>query len=146
MGNVNGREDLEEGGGNIIPSGVEEVDGVDSGGAQEIMAVQQVDGEFMGQSPPSSPRASASPLMFRPEVSLLIFITFGGGVVIFFPDNVGIRDNLKAVISFMYIYYLMNPLTSWCIYFLKFLTNLALLLHECTSVISPGTYNLPLAM
>ncbi|XP_019245475.1 PREDICTED: SNF1-related protein kinase regulatory subunit beta-2-like [Nicotiana attenuata] len=68
MGNVNGREDLEEGGGNIIPSGVEEVD---SGGAQEIMAVQQVDGEFMGQSPPSSPRASASPLMFRPEMPVV---------------------------------------------------------------------------
>ncbi|CAN4095974.1 unnamed protein product [Withania somnifera] len=58
MGNVNGREESE---GNI-PSGV------DSGGFQDTMAVHQVvDGEFMGQSPPSSPRASRSPLMFRPE-------------------------------------------------------------------------------
>ncbi|CAN4105979.1 unnamed protein product [Withania somnifera] len=62
MGNVNGREESE---GNI-PSGV------DSGGAQDIMPVNQVvDGEFMGQSPPSSPRASRSPLMFRPEMPVV---------------------------------------------------------------------------
>lgn len=82
MGNVNGREENE---GNI-PSGVEGVDGIDSGGVQDIMAVHQVDGEFMGQSPPSSPRASRSPLMFRPEVSLLTFLVlemWGGGVVLY---------------------------------------------------------------
>ncbi|XP_010321291.1 SNF1-related kinase complex anchoring protein SIP1 isoform X1 [Solanum lycopersicum] len=67
MGNVNGREENE---GNI-PSGVEGVDGIDSGGVQDIMAVHQVDGEFMGQSPPSSPRASRSPLMFRPEMPVV---------------------------------------------------------------------------
>ncbi|KAF3656093.1 SNF1-related protein kinase regulatory subunit beta-2 [Capsicum annuum] len=62
MGNVNGREENE---GNMS-SGVD-----DSGGAQDNMAVHQVDGEFMGQSPPSSPRASRSPLMFRPEMPVI---------------------------------------------------------------------------
>lgn len=70
MGNVNGREENERN----IPSGV------DSGGVQDTMTVHQVDGEFMGQSPPSSPRASRSPLMFRPEVSLLTFLAFIGNV------------------------------------------------------------------
>lgn len=54
MGNVNGREEIGQSG----------VDGV---GVQETMDAR--DGEFMGQSPPSSPRASHSPLMFRPQVS-----------------------------------------------------------------------------
>lgn len=54
MGNVNGREEI----------GQSDVDGV---GVQETMDAR--DGEFMGQSPPSSPRASQSPLMFRPQVS-----------------------------------------------------------------------------
>ncbi|MCD7454469.1 SNF1- protein kinase regulatory subunit beta-2 [Datura stramonium] len=67
MGNVNGREESE---GNIL-SGVEGGDGVDSGGPQDTMTVHQVDGEFMGQSPPSSPRASRSPLMFRPEMPVV---------------------------------------------------------------------------
>ncbi|CDP04530.1 unnamed protein product [Coffea canephora] len=48
MGNVNGRED---GGDGNSPSGLDAEDG----------------GEFMGQSPPPSPRASHSPLMFRPQ-------------------------------------------------------------------------------
>lgn len=51
MGNINGREEIDQ-------SGV---------GVQETMDAR--DGEFMGQSPPSSPRASHSPLMFRPQVS-----------------------------------------------------------------------------
>lgn len=56
MGNVNGREEIGQSG----------VDGV---GVQETMDAR--DGEFMGQSPPSSPRASQSPLMFRPQMPVV---------------------------------------------------------------------------
>lgn len=75
MGNVNGRED---GGGSDSPSGAEE-----GSSPQENMAAQDAsnptryhsrpdaDADFMGQSPPPSPRASHSPLMFRPQVSFL---------------------------------------------------------------------------
>lgn len=78
MGNVNGREEGNNGG---SPSGVsveieqEEVGvvvGGGGGGGQEDMAAQ--DGsygetpELMGQSPPQSPRAAQSPLMFTPQV------------------------------------------------------------------------------
>ncbi|MCD7451718.1 SNF1- protein kinase regulatory subunit beta-2 [Datura stramonium] len=59
MGNVNGREEV---GGNSQS-------GVDGGGVQETMDAR--DGEFMGQSPPSSPRASHSPLMFRPQLPVV---------------------------------------------------------------------------
>ncbi|KAG8365336.1 hypothetical protein BUALT_Bualt18G0094100 [Buddleja alternifolia] len=71
MGNANGRE---EGGGDS-PSGVE-----DGGGAHVSMADR--DGahvsEYMGgQSPPSSPRASHTPLMFRPQVIFVVlFLIF----------------------------------------------------------------------
>lgn len=61
MGNVNGREDGSTGGG--------EVD--EDGGAPDEMggAPPHGDGgELMGQSPPSSPRAAQSPLMFTPQV------------------------------------------------------------------------------
>lgn len=76
MGNVNGRED---GGGS--PSGVGEEDGGGIRGGQEDMAGQ--DGphvsyhahggppELMGQSPPQSPRAAQSPLMFTPQVPVV---------------------------------------------------------------------------
>lgn len=71
MGNVNGRED---GAGSNSPSTGEETASV-----QESMASQDAthpryhghadaDGQFMGHSPPPSPRASHSPLMFRPQV------------------------------------------------------------------------------
>lgn len=77
MGNVNGRED---GVGGNSPSGVEEEE--DGGGsAHQSMAAQDGrygnhgdGGEFMGQSPPPSPRASHSPLMFRPQASSFIFL------------------------------------------------------------------------
>lgn len=67
MGNASGRED----GGSDTQSVVE-----DASAAQVSMADQ--DGahgpEYMGgQSPPSSPRASQSPLMFRPQVTSLDF-------------------------------------------------------------------------
>lgn len=64
MGNVNGREDGSTGGG--------EVD--EDGGAPDEMggAPPHGDGgELMGQSPPSSPRAAQSPLMFTPQVPVL---------------------------------------------------------------------------
>lgn len=68
MGNANGREE----GGSDSPPRVEE-----PGAAQVSMADQ--DGahvsEYMGQSPPSSPRASQSPLMFRPQVSCVDFFS-----------------------------------------------------------------------
>ncbi|KAL2495498.1 5'-AMP-activated protein kinase beta-2 subunit protein [Forsythia ovata] len=70
MGNANGRES----GGDSSQSGVE------SGGSeQDRMADQDAahgnyraqGGEFMGQSPPPSPRASHSPLMFRPQMPVV---------------------------------------------------------------------------
>ncbi|PHT30899.1 SNF1-related protein kinase regulatory subunit beta-2 [Capsicum baccatum] len=64
MGNVNGREEIS---GNI-QSGVDGV-GVGVGGVQESMDGR--DGELMGQSPPSSPRASHSPFMFRPQIPVV---------------------------------------------------------------------------
>lgn len=56
MGNVNGRED-----GSSSPLGVEEEG---SNSVQEAMAAP------MGQSPPHSPTATHSPLMFTPQVLL----------------------------------------------------------------------------
>lgn len=81
MGNVNGRED--DGGGGNGPSGVEEEE--EAGGiAQQSMAGQGGrygnhggdGGELLGQSPPPSPRASQSPLMFRPQASCLLLFKF----------------------------------------------------------------------
>ncbi|XP_022877898.1 SNF1-related protein kinase regulatory subunit beta-2-like [Olea europaea var. sylvestris] len=64
MGNANGKED----GGDSSQSGVE------SGGSVQDRMVDQggaQGGEFMGQSPPPSPRASHSPLMFRPQMPVV---------------------------------------------------------------------------
>lgn len=70
MGNVNGRED-----GSGSPSGGEE-GGVEEGGGglEEGMAAPGgahgvSPPDLMGQSPPHSPRATQSPLMFTPQVS-----------------------------------------------------------------------------
>ncbi|KAL3850961.1 hypothetical protein ACJIZ3_012843 [Penstemon smallii] len=62
MGNANGREEDSQ----FV---IEE----ESGGAQVNMADQEgADGsEYMGQSPPPSPRASQSPLMFRPQMPVV---------------------------------------------------------------------------
>lgn len=73
MGNVNGREDGSTGGGGS--SGVDE-----DGGAPDEMGGAPPPhgdgGELMGQSPPSSPRAAQSPLMFTPQVCFfLIFFS-----------------------------------------------------------------------
>ncbi|KAF7840516.1 SNF1-related protein kinase regulatory subunit beta-2 [Senna tora] len=66
MGNVNARED-----GNGSPSGAEE-EGGGSGSVQEgISASNAVSSELMGQSPPTSPRATQSPLMFTPQVPVV---------------------------------------------------------------------------
>ncbi|XP_030973022.1 SNF1-related protein kinase regulatory subunit beta-2 [Quercus lobata] len=80
MGNVNGREDGDE-----SPSGAEE-DGVEGGGGgvgigidgglDEGMAAPSValgvsPPDLMGQSPPHSPRATQSPLMFTPQVPVV---------------------------------------------------------------------------
>ncbi|GAB4830725.1 SNF1- protein kinase regulatory subunit beta-2 [Ancistrocladus abbreviatus] len=71
MGNVNGRED-----GSRSPSGVEE-DGsfgaVGGGVTAQDGLVYAVGGspELMGQSPPHSPRAIHSPLMFTPQVPVV---------------------------------------------------------------------------
>lgn len=67
MGNVNGREEDDANGDN--PTGAEETDDGSRGGA--ALDCAQMDGEFMGQSPPSSPRASRSPLMFRPQMPVV---------------------------------------------------------------------------
>ncbi|XAR53879.1 hypothetical protein NMG60_11022592 [Bertholletia excelsa] len=80
MGNVNGREDLDGGGsGGNSPSAV---DGGDGGGRiahEEMIAPDGArvgyyahgDGELAGHSPPPSPRASHSPLMFTPQVPVV---------------------------------------------------------------------------
>ncbi|CAH9133785.1 unnamed protein product [Cuscuta epithymum] len=67
MGNVNGKEE-EDGNGNSPSGGEETSDGCRGGAALDSV---QMDGEFMGQSPPSSPRASRSPLMFRPQMPVV---------------------------------------------------------------------------
>lgn len=68
MGNANGREE----GGSDSQSGAE-----DGGSAQVSMADQDgaLVSEEMGQSPPPSPRASQSPLMFRPQVISVDFFS-----------------------------------------------------------------------
>ncbi|VFQ60686.1 unnamed protein product [Cuscuta campestris] len=68
MGNVNGREDDDDANGHSPPGAEETAGGVRDGAAQDGA---QLDGEFMGQSPPSSPRASRSPLMFRPQMPVV---------------------------------------------------------------------------
>lgn len=71
MGNVNARED-----GNGSPSRADEESG-NSGSVQEaISASNAVSSELMGQSPPTSPRATQSPLMFTPQVSFFPFFLF----------------------------------------------------------------------
>ncbi|KAH6764511.1 SNF1-related protein kinase regulatory subunit beta-2 [Perilla frutescens var. hirtella] len=70
MGNANGREDS----GSSNQSGAE-----DGGGVQVSMADRDGadgcyhahGGDYMGQSPPPSPRASHSPLMFRPQMPVV---------------------------------------------------------------------------
>ncbi|KAL2473518.1 5'-AMP-activated protein kinase beta-2 subunit protein [Forsythia ovata] len=69
MGNVSGREDGSDNSHSI--SGIEG-GGAGGGAAQDSMADQDpAGGEFMGHSPPPSPRASHSPLMFRPQMPLV---------------------------------------------------------------------------
>lgn len=69
MGNVNARED-----GSGSPSAADEDGG---GGVQEAMAAHGDvapgggSSELMGQSPPHSPRATHSPLMFTPQVPIV---------------------------------------------------------------------------
>ncbi|KAG6392412.1 hypothetical protein SASPL_146630 [Salvia splendens] len=62
MGNANGRED----GGSDTQSVAE-----DSAAAQVAMADQQPPEYMGGHSPPSSPRTSQSPLMFRPQMPVV---------------------------------------------------------------------------
>lgn len=64
MGNVNGRED----GSNTL-SAVEDDDAENS--SREAMAAADGTHVAMGQSPPHSPRATQSPLMFAPQVPVL---------------------------------------------------------------------------
>ena len=81
MGNVNGRED-----GVGSPSGAEEQGveggvGVGIGGLEEGMAAPcgahgVSPPDLMGQSPPHSPRATQSPLMFTPQVSSFSLFLF----------------------------------------------------------------------
>lgn len=72
MGNVNARED-----GSSSPSAVDEEGG---GSVQEDMAApghaRGESSELMGQSPPHSPRATHSPLMFTPQVSFHLPFSF----------------------------------------------------------------------
>jgi hypothetical protein len=78
MGNVNGRED-----GSGSPSGGEEggVEGGGGGGCLEegMAAPGGAHGvsppDLMGQSPPHSPRATQSPLMFTPQVSSFLSLS-----------------------------------------------------------------------
>lgn len=76
MGNVNGREDgvgsssgvNEEGGADGVPGGGGAHD--DALGSSYLSRPPPPLAEAMGQSPPHSPRATQSPLMFTPQVSL----------------------------------------------------------------------------
>ncbi|XP_038712279.1 SNF1-related protein kinase regulatory subunit beta-2 [Tripterygium wilfordii] len=68
MGNVNGRDDAS-------PGAVDEEEGSISNGVQEEeeggMDAIHAPPELMGQSPPHSPRATHSPLMFTPQVPVV---------------------------------------------------------------------------
>lgn len=68
MGNVNARED-----GTGSSTGAEEEGGGGGSVQDAISASNAVSSEMMGQSPPTSPRATQSPLMFTPQVSLSSF-------------------------------------------------------------------------
>lgn len=61
MGNINGRED---GSNSSITNDVT---------IEPATAVADDDADFMGHSPPPSPRVSGSPLLFTPQVSLFIY-------------------------------------------------------------------------
>ena len=66
---MNGRDD-----GNESQSGFEEEGGGGSGSVQDnSSASNDVSSELMAQSPPTSPRATQSPLMFAPQVSFHLF-------------------------------------------------------------------------
>ncbi|XP_047310706.1 SNF1-related protein kinase regulatory subunit beta-2-like [Impatiens glandulifera] len=66
MGNANGREDGGSGGGDS-PSREDDMVAQEEGPQQQ----QSDGGELMGQSPPPSPRAAHSPLMFTPQVPVV---------------------------------------------------------------------------
>ena len=101
MGNVNGRE--EEGA--ISPSSG---DGVgfgegESNNSSEVMVASDESHvtypaqppEMMGQSPPHSPRASHSPLMFTPQVLLLRSFCFW--LLLFVIHSRVLRSRLNCV-------------------------------------------------
>ncbi|XP_071710887.1 SNF1-related protein kinase regulatory subunit beta-2-like [Rutidosis leptorrhynchoides] len=67
MGNVNGREDGGGGGGGSTSSIGNDANGEDDVGRTTTGGGVD-DAEFMGHSPPPSPRVSGSPLMFTPQV------------------------------------------------------------------------------
>ncbi|CAI9087119.1 OLC1v1021111C1 [Oldenlandia corymbosa var. corymbosa] len=72
MGNVNGRED--DGGGGSSPSGVEvevEEGAPPAAVAADVIAHDTTMAMGVAQSPPPSPRASQSPLMFRPQMPVV---------------------------------------------------------------------------
>lgn len=73
MGNINGREDASSG-------GVDEEEGGIGNGVQEEddggMAAIHAPPELMGQSPPHSPMATHSPLMFTPQVLMSSNLSF----------------------------------------------------------------------
>lgn len=73
MGNINGRED---GGGAGGDGGSTSSIGNDVA-AQDANYIARTgdDGEFMGHSPPPSPRVSGSPLMFTPQVKFRFLIS-----------------------------------------------------------------------
>lgn len=88
MGNVNGREEDganspsgSSGGG--VGVGVDEEGGGGKNGSEGMVAPDEAHlgylpppPELMGQSPPHSPRATQSPLMFTPQVSFSLFFCF----------------------------------------------------------------------
>ncbi|KAL8228298.1 hypothetical protein R6Q57_015882 [Mikania cordata] len=61
MGNINGREDGGGGGGGGDGSNTTSI-------GNDVTSRTADDGDFMGHSPPPSPRVSDSPLMFTPQV------------------------------------------------------------------------------
>lgn len=77
MGNVNGRED------GSSASGIEE--GESNNSVQEEGIV--VSDGLIGQSPPHSPRATHSPLMFAPQVGFYFLLLFSPFVIFVFLDH-----------------------------------------------------------
>ena len=119
MGNVNGREDGDGSPSGAEEEGVEGGDGVGSGLDEGMAAPSAALGvsppDLMGQSPPHSPRATQSPLMFTPQVSSFSLCLF------LFLISVGLFFFLKVLWILgrkIWIWYQLFPIAAFFLFYL----------------------------